>query len=89
VVLLIGSNPRTESPVLNARLRKIHLDGTQIGLVGEVRSSQQPPHKAPPPHTDLVIRVPHPVSPSSPPGGGRPTQAADGTQRSLPPGLRA
>jgi len=30
VVLLVGSNPRTEAPVLNARLRKIWLNGTQV-----------------------------------------------------------
>lgn len=35
MVLLIGTNPRWESPVFNARLRKVFLDGTAIGLVGE------------------------------------------------------
>ncbi len=35
MVLLIGTNPRWESPVFNARLRKVTLDGTAIGLVGE------------------------------------------------------
>lgn len=36
-VLLIGSNPRTEAPVLNARLRKMWLSGgCEIGLIGEL-----------------------------------------------------
>jgi NADH dehydrogenase (ubiquinone) Fe-S protein 1 len=35
VVLLIGTNPRLEAPVYNARLRKVFLDGTRMGLVGE------------------------------------------------------
>uniref|UniRef100_A0A7S2QTI8 NADH dehydrogenase subunit 11 n=1 Tax=Chlamydomonas chlamydogama TaxID=225041 RepID=A0A7S2QTI8_9CHLO len=34
VILLIGSNPRVESPVFNARLRKTWLDGAQVGLLG-------------------------------------------------------
>lgn len=34
VVLLVGTNPRLEAPVLNARLRKVFLDGTQIALLG-------------------------------------------------------
>ncbi|MDP3655433.1 MAG: molybdopterin-dependent oxidoreductase, partial [Brevundimonas sp.] len=36
-VLIVGSNPRTEAPLLNARLRKAWLAGTsEIGLVGEL-----------------------------------------------------
>lgn len=35
VILLIGSNPRVESPVFNARLRKTWLDGAQIAVLGE------------------------------------------------------
>lgn len=31
VVLLVGTNPRLEAPVFNARLRKAWLDGTQVG----------------------------------------------------------
>ncbi|GFR43009.1 hypothetical protein Agub_g4009 [Astrephomene gubernaculifera] len=34
MILLIGTNPRWESPVFNARIRKIFLDGTKVGLVG-------------------------------------------------------
>jgi NADH-quinone oxidoreductase subunit G len=34
-ILLIGTNPRTEAPVLNARLRKAWTHGAQIALVGE------------------------------------------------------
>ncbi len=35
MIQLIGTNPRLESPVLNARLRKAWSKGAQIGLVGE------------------------------------------------------
>ena len=34
-ILLIGTNPRTEAPVLNARLRKAWSRGATIGLIGE------------------------------------------------------
>ncbi len=34
-IVLIGTNPRKESPVLNARIRKAWLTGTEIGVVGE------------------------------------------------------
>ncbi|GAB4823947.1 hypothetical protein N2152v2_010993 [Parachlorella kessleri] len=34
-ILLIGTNPRTESPVLNARIRAAVLAGTSVGVVGE------------------------------------------------------
>ncbi|HZV85159.1 MAG TPA: molybdopterin-dependent oxidoreductase, partial [Brevundimonas sp.] len=35
-VLIVGTNPRTEAPLLNARLRKAWLGGkTEIGLIGE------------------------------------------------------
>ncbi len=34
-ILLVGTNPRTEMPVLNARLRKAWSRGASIGLVGE------------------------------------------------------
>ena len=34
-IQLIGTNPRVEAPVLNARIRKAWLHGAQIGLVGE------------------------------------------------------
>ncbi len=33
-ILLIGSNPRVESPVLNARIRKAWTNGAQVGLIG-------------------------------------------------------
>ncbi len=33
-IMLVGTNPRLESPVLNARLRKAWLNGAEIGLVG-------------------------------------------------------
>ncbi|MFQ5437314.1 MAG: NADH-quinone oxidoreductase subunit NuoG [Paracoccaceae bacterium] len=35
MIQLIGTNPRLESPVLNARIRKAWLNGATIGLVGE------------------------------------------------------
>ncbi|WP_417205091.1 NADH-quinone oxidoreductase subunit NuoG [Antarctobacter sp.] len=35
MILLIGSNPRVEAPVLNARIRKAWANGAQVGLVGE------------------------------------------------------
>ncbi|KAB7616286.1 NADH-quinone oxidoreductase subunit G [Amylibacter sp. SFDW26] len=35
MIQLIGTNPRTEAPVLNARLRKAWARGANIGLVGE------------------------------------------------------
>ena len=34
-ILLIGTNPRTEAPVLNARIRKAWLRGADISLIGE------------------------------------------------------
>jgi NADH-quinone oxidoreductase subunit G len=34
-ILLIGTNPRLESPVLNARIRKAWTNGAQVGLIGE------------------------------------------------------
>ena len=34
-ILLVGTNPRRESPVLNARIRKAWLAGTEIGVIGE------------------------------------------------------
>ncbi len=35
MIQLIGTNPREEAPVLNARIRKAWLRGAQIGLIGE------------------------------------------------------
>ncbi|MEZ5798462.1 MAG: NADH-quinone oxidoreductase subunit NuoG [Paracoccaceae bacterium] len=34
-ILLIGTNPRIEAPVLNARIRKAWTHGAQVGLIGE------------------------------------------------------
>ncbi|MCB1338996.1 MAG: molybdopterin-dependent oxidoreductase, partial [Maritimibacter sp.] len=34
-MMLIGTNPRDEAPVLNARIRKAWLNGANIGLIGE------------------------------------------------------
>ena len=40
-ILLVGTNPRIEAPVLNARIRTAVLSGTTVGLVGkEVRGRQ-------------------------------------------------
>ncbi|NIZ13688.1 NADH-quinone oxidoreductase subunit NuoG [Phaeobacter sp. HF9A] len=33
-IQLIGTNPRNEAPVLNARIRKAWINGAQVGLVG-------------------------------------------------------
>jgi NADH-quinone oxidoreductase subunit G len=35
LILLVGTNPRVEAPVLNARIRKAWLNGATIGVVGE------------------------------------------------------
>ena len=35
MILLIGTNPREEAPVLNARIRKAWAAGAQVGLIGE------------------------------------------------------
>ncbi len=34
-ILLVGSNPRKESPVLNARIRKAWLRGAEVGSIGD------------------------------------------------------
>ena len=34
-ILLIGTNPRSEMPVLNARIRKAWMRGAEVGLVGQ------------------------------------------------------
>ncbi len=34
-IMIIGSNPRVEAPVLNARIRKAWLAGATVGVVGE------------------------------------------------------
>ncbi|MEL6648088.1 MAG: molybdopterin-dependent oxidoreductase, partial [Pseudomonadota bacterium] len=35
MILLVGTNPRIEAPVLNARIRKAWLAGANVGLVGQ------------------------------------------------------
>ena len=35
MIQLVGTNPRVEAPVLNARIRKAWLHGAKVGLVGE------------------------------------------------------
>ncbi|KAJ3338972.1 hypothetical protein HDU83_007849 [Entophlyctis luteolus] len=39
VILLVGTNPRHEAAILNTRIRKAYLNGTDIGLVGEAPAS--------------------------------------------------
>ncbi|MEP4038154.1 NADH-quinone oxidoreductase subunit NuoG [Pseudophaeobacter sp.] len=34
-ILLIGTDPRTEAPVLNARIRQAWINGAQVSLIGE------------------------------------------------------
>ncbi len=41
-ILLVGTDPRTEAPVLNARIRKAWLRGAWIGLVGPVADLTYP-----------------------------------------------
>ncbi len=41
-IMLIGTNPRSEAPVLNARIRKAWLRGAKIGLVGEAADLTYP-----------------------------------------------
>jgi len=35
MILLVGTNPRDEAPVLNARIRKAWLQGAEVALIGE------------------------------------------------------
>ena len=35
IIFIIGSNPRIEAPVLNARIRNSWLKGAEVNLVGE------------------------------------------------------
>ncbi|MFN3260193.1 MAG: NADH-quinone oxidoreductase subunit NuoG [Pikeienuella sp.] len=35
MILLVGTNPRIEAPVLNARIRKAWLNGASVALIGE------------------------------------------------------
>ena len=35
LIQLVGTNPRDEAPVLNARIRKAWLNGAEVGLIGE------------------------------------------------------
>jgi len=42
VILLIGTNPRLEAPVLNARIRKAWLRGAEIALIGEAGDLSYP-----------------------------------------------
>jgi NADH dehydrogenase/NADH:ubiquinone oxidoreductase subunit G len=55
VILLIGTNPRLESPVYNARLRKTWYDGAQV------RARTPPVRTLPLPHT----HTPHAASHTS------------------------
>ncbi len=41
-ILLVGTNPRVEAPVLNARLRKAWLNGAMIAAVGETADLSYP-----------------------------------------------
>ena len=36
IIFIIGSNPRVESPVLNARIRSSWLKGAEVNLIGEI-----------------------------------------------------
>jgi NADH-quinone oxidoreductase subunit G len=41
-ILLIGTNPRIEAPVLNARIRKAWLNGAEIAVIGEAMDLTYP-----------------------------------------------
>jgi NADH-quinone oxidoreductase subunit G len=43
-VLVVGSNPRTECPVLNARIRKAWLNGAEVAVVGQPADLTFPAH---------------------------------------------
>ena len=43
-ILLIGTNPRVESPVLNSRIRKANYEGVQVGVVGVPVDLTYPTH---------------------------------------------
>jgi NADH-quinone oxidoreductase subunit G len=45
-ILLVGTNPRNEAPVLNARIRKAWTNGALVGLVGEAVDLTYPYHHA-------------------------------------------
>jgi NADH-quinone oxidoreductase subunit G len=45
-ILLVGTNPAVEAPVLNARIRKAWTRGAQVGLVGEAVDLTYPYHHA-------------------------------------------
>jgi NADH-quinone oxidoreductase subunit G len=42
MILLVGTNPRVEAPVLNARIRKAWSHGAQVGVVGEAADLTYP-----------------------------------------------
>jgi len=44
-ILLIGTNPRKEAPVLNARIRKAWLTGTEVGFIGEATDLTYDTHR--------------------------------------------
>ncbi|MEM9013383.1 MAG: NADH-quinone oxidoreductase subunit NuoG [Pseudomonadota bacterium] len=67
-ILLVGSNPRAEMPVLNARIRKAWLAGAEIGRIG--------------PAVDLTYDV-HAVG-EGPEGLDRAIEATDDTIRPVP-----
>jgi NADH-quinone oxidoreductase subunit G len=41
-IMIIGANPRLESPVLNARIRRAWLNGAEVSLVGEAHDLTYP-----------------------------------------------
>ena len=45
-ILLVGTNPRDEAPVLNARIRKAWANGALVGLVGAAVDLSYPYHHA-------------------------------------------
>ena len=43
-ILLVGTNPRQEAPVLNSRIRKAWLAGAEVGLIGQPVDLTYPVH---------------------------------------------
>lgn len=68
-ILLIGTNPRVEAPVLNARIRKAWTNGAQVGLIGQAVDLTYDYHHF---GTDRVALVTHTKMAESAPPDTRP-----------------
>jgi NADH-quinone oxidoreductase subunit G len=68
-ILLIGTNPRIESPVLNARIRKAWTNGAVIGLIGQAVDLTYDYHHI---GTDRVALVSHVKTAENAPADAKP-----------------